>query len=124
MGIATLSRAGYINTPKLIAKKMFDYYILSLYSQSTIFYGSIASLAYALEAGSDVESFILYAEDVLKEYYGSYFEILEITLEDESTPDKGQVGLYLKLKKDDITFTLDEVIDVSFGVVSLSNYGE
>jgi hypothetical protein len=124
MSLATLSRAGYISSPKLIAKKMFDYYILSLYSQSTIFYGSIASLAYSLEVGSDVESFILYSEELLATYYKSYFDTVEIKLVNESTDVKGNVGVYMKLTKDGVTFSLDEVIDISEGVINLSNYGE
>ena len=124
--VPTLSRAGYVTEGKILARKLFDYYMLSLYSQSTTYYGNITSLAYSLyKGGDDVEAFSEYVKSSLSTYYGRYFErvIIEVTKAEGELGTLATVELGLVLSDGIKEFTLDSAIDVQDGVILLSNYG-
>lgn len=124
--VPTLSRTGYVTEGKLMAKKLFDYYILSLYSQSTTYYGNITSLAYTLyKGGEDINVFMTYIERTLSAFYGRYFEKVIIRVREVSgtLETRAEIEVGLVLGDGVKEFTLDSAINVEEGVVSLSNYG-
>lgn len=124
--VPTLSRAGYVSEGKALAKRLFDYYVLSLYSQSTIYYGNITSLAYTLYVGGDkLEDFIEYVLATLEPFYLRYFKTVTIAVNEVSGTlgTRATVELGLVLSDGIREFTLDSSIHVSDGVILLSNYG-
>ena len=124
--VPSLSRAGYIQEPKAMASKLFDYYMLSLYSQSTIYYGSITSLAYALYVGGDVvEATSQYIATTLADYYGHYYKEVNITVRETSGEftTKATIELSMILGDGVNSMSLDGAIKVNEGVIDLSNTG-
>ena len=52
--VPTLSRDGYISNVEDTMRKIFEYYLVSQYSQSDTFRGEVVSITYDLEMGNNV----------------------------------------------------------------------
>ena len=52
--VPTLSRDGYISNTEDTMRKIFEYYLVSEYSQSNTFRGEVVSITYDLEMGANV----------------------------------------------------------------------
>ena len=124
--VPSLSRAGFITEPKAIVKRLFDYYILSLYSQTNTYYGTITSLAYSLkEGGDDMYAVSSYIERTLGEYYKRYFKTVEISVRETrgNLGTKATIELLMTVGDGDQSISLNDAINVTEGVIDLSNYG-
>jgi len=52
--VPTLSRDGYITNIEDTMRKIFEYYLVSQYSQSDTFRGEVVSITYDLEMGNNI----------------------------------------------------------------------
>ena len=125
--LATLSRGGYISDPKVMAAKLFDYWMLSLHSQTTIYAGGVKSLAYALSVGmTDIDSFLTFVDGSISELYGAHYHNVSVKVIDTDGEWNSRVTIRLGVTlylNDGTDFLLEESIKMNDGVVLLSNYG-
>jgi hypothetical protein len=85
--IPHLSRDGWMKDPSTMVNKLFEYFIVSEYSQSNTFRGEVASLKYILEqniTGDEIKSAISKALIIM---YGRYFSdvLVNADITDDST---------------------------------------
>jgi hypothetical protein len=110
MRIPTLS-THYDLTPTQTLKKLFDYFIIANFSQSTMYYGNISSLKYIMLKEKE-DALLESVKESLYTLYRRYFESSDKVLNDitvEVTYDAvPETSLhYLKIR---VEVTLDDVL--------------
>lgn len=109
--VPTLSSLGYAKNPPEIAKKLIEYYNESNESQSTLFFGSVYSLAARIvEFGSDPQKLAQAITDDLKAMFAYVFNNTNISVAVEDNGN-GTYNLVIKgtyTAQDGSTHGLDE----------------
>lgn len=83
--LATLDPEGFVGNPAAVASKLTVYFYLANYSQSTMYRGSVASLAYLMALHTDQPTQLCRSiESTLSSYLKQWFDDLDITVEIEN----------------------------------------
>ena len=120
--IPHLSRDGWMKDPSSMVNKLFEYFIVSEYSQSNTFRGEIASLKYILEhnnTNDDIKSEIMKALTIM---YGRYFTdiLIHVNISEDET------SLVVIAISADVTagkkrYTLDQNLEIDGGTLANMN---
>lgn len=77
--VPTLTLNGYVADVDLMISKLFEYFLLSEYSQTKLFYTEISSLPYLIrDAGSDTEKLESSVRDTLITMYSRFWREVEV----------------------------------------------
>ena len=120
--IPHLSRDGWLKDPASMVNKLFEYFLVSEYSQSNTFRGHIASLKYILEqnnTGADIKSEVIRA---LVTMYSKYFKDVLINV-DVIGDDSSMLSLTIAVDVtlDGARYALDKNLGLSGGTVANMN---
>lgn len=116
--VPTLTLDGYISNVDLMISKLFEYFILSEYSQTKLFYTEISSLAYLIRvAGPDKEKLEELVIDTLTTLYGRYWDNITIhaSAVDINTSDKKsayRLNIDIEVIVDGATHTLSKAAEI------------
>jgi len=72
--IPTLNVEGFIKDTDTMVIKLYEYFIVSEYSQSNTFRGNISSLKYILQSNTDILDIKNEIVNTLETMYGRYFD--------------------------------------------------
>lgn len=103
--LGTLSDKSWLGSSPELLIQVFSYFILSEYSQSTIYYGNITSMPKILEtSGHDINAFITELKDNLGRLLSRYFTKISIEVKDETinaADPKKNVSIYVDVTDDE-----------------------
>jgi len=121
--IPHLSRDGWLKDPSTMVNKLFEYFLVSEYSQSNTYRGKITSLKYILEqntASDDIKSEIIKA---LVNMYNRYFTDILINI-DITDDDTSMLSLAISVDvtgEDGNRYTLDKNLELNNGTIANMN---
>jgi len=122
--VPTLTLDGYVADVDLMINKLFEYFLLSEYSQTKLFYTEISSLPYLIrDAGPDMEKLEVSVRDTLVTMYGRYWKEVEVITSVQTTNktvDKTnyRVNIDIKITVDGIVHTLSKSALVDKGDIT------
>jgi len=79
--VPQLTRDGWTSDPTTIMVKLFEYFLISEYSQTNTMYGDISSLKYLMEIEKDVYELRNVIIRTLDKLYGRYFKTVNVSVE-------------------------------------------
>jgi len=128
--LPTLTISGFVFDKNIIMKKLFEYFITSDYSQSTLYYGKITSLKYCIsENRGDTTAIAGSIRFNLQVMYSRYFENVEVMVTprtDYTEAGKNIINFYIDIDATDedgneyslsrinLTVDLDNLDNITF----------
>lgn len=93
--IPTLSSQGWISTTEDIINKLFDWFIASEYSQTTLFKGNVISLPYLIQDyGTQPDRLCEAVSSALEELYSRTFDRCVSTVEYRNNTGEGESSTF------------------------------
>lgn len=111
----TLDGKGWVTAPNDLLDVAFSDFMMSDYSQSSLFYGQIASLPYLIaQCGQDLLRLKQEVRSTLERHLGPYFDTVQVTV--ETIPNaRGTPATELRCSmvviKDGISYRLDRAVE-------------
>lgn len=93
--IPTLTIDGFVDNPKLKMSKIFEYFLLADYSQSSIFQGDVSSFKYIMATNSLDLEIVDAMESTLTRLFERYYDSASVDVRVETNPDTNTQ--YLKI---------------------------
>ena len=86
--VPTLSRDGYISNTEDTMRKIFEYYLVSQYSQSNTFRGEVVSVTYDLEMGANIGDKRDNINRSLSKLFTRYFDnpVIDVNIDTKHDP--------------------------------------
>jgi len=112
--VPTLTLDGYLDNTDFMMTKLFEYFVLSEYSQTKLFYGEISSLPYLVrDAGPDFNKLEDSVKDTLFKLYNRYWGNVDVDVgikEEKINEHKHRVILVINVEvvHDGKTYTLNK----------------
>jgi hypothetical protein len=132
MYFPSLSESGWLTSSARIADALLAHMLISNYSQSQIYAGSVSSMAYVIEQGQgDIPKTISLLENTLSTYLKRFFDQVSIEIKQLTITNKSSnVSLTMYIGLTDSlgdTITLDKLISSvngsTYKMVNLNNTG-
>lgn len=124
--IATVSTRGWVGTIEHKGDYLLSCFLLTLYSQSVLYYGKLASLQYVLkeEAGDQVylqQTLSSMLNDMLKRNFDSSSALVKLVDYDATNSSKLRIRATCMVRENDIEYNLGkEVLVLNSKVVRIS----
>ena len=121
--VPTLTLDGYLDNVDLMMTKLFEYFVLSEYSQTKLFYTEIASLPYLIRiAGPDNGKLEDMVKSTLTTLYSRYWDnvtINTIITEENKNDSKSalKIGIEIEVIVNGKTYTLNKAAETDNGSV-------
>lgn len=111
----TLDGKGWVTAPNDLLDVAFSDFMMSDYSQSSLFYGQIASLPYLIaRCGQDLQRLKQEVRSTLETHLGGYFDTVQVTVDTipnaRGTPAT-ELRVGMVVLKDGISYRLDRAVE-------------
>lgn len=115
--LPTLTINGFVNNKRIQVQKLFEYFLASDKSQSTLFNGKVASLKYILATYDNVADIRSNLREALYNLYSVYFDSTEVKIDIEDKDDSGNIDIYINVTVVDegTTYTLNKLLNYENG---------
>jgi len=112
--VPVLGLDGFVSNKDRVMIKLYEYFMSSEYSQSNIFYGTIASMKYIVAEAKDDSEIIKMTKEALENMYVSYFKTVVVDVVALEQPAKTVFGVTITcLDDNNITHNLNQNIFIS-----------
>lgn len=110
----TLDGKGWVTAPNDLLDVAFSDFMMSDYSQSSLFYGQIASLPYLIaRCGQDLFRLKQEVRSTLESHLGPYFDVVQVTADTITDPLGGpavELRVGMVVVKDGVSYRLDRAV--------------
>ena len=116
MAIPTLTTAGWINDTPSMASKLMDYFVASDYSQSQLYRGNVASLAYLVQKYGDTPPLLADSvRETLRPYFAKHVDEIMISVATNDIDGTGEYNLSIdvSLTTNGTSHSLGKLIQIS-----------
>jgi hypothetical protein len=114
--LPTLTDDGILEDDRLKSVKLFEYFLVSEYSQSTIFFGDISSLKYLIaEYSDDYSTLTNEIQNTLTKLYNRYFDHSDVTCVLKNQDDQTNafdLFIEIEITNDNKKFKLSKTVSV------------
>lgn len=121
--LPTLTAGGWATDVGEKADKLMGHYLASKHAQSTLYQGSVVSLAYHIQQSTDSPDTLreLVNRD-LGQYFRRYFDdvLIDCTVDepDPYNPNRYMLNIKVRFAQDGVTYSLGRAIEVQNSVVT------
>jgi len=121
--VPTLSEDAWVTDAKQKSDYLMAHFFLSDYSQTQLYLGEVASMAWVIQAAQgDMGRTVTLLRQTLQTYFGRYFDDIVVDVVDQTPVDSSAAELVLYLAFKDVqtgtTFTMNEILRERNGVFS------
>lgn len=116
--LPTLTSAGWIKDPKVKMNKLFEYFMASERSQTTLVKTGAHSLKYILANTKDFTQTATMIKDSLTALYAAYFDDVDVeTQVNEDDSSTVTIVIYITAMEDGSEYTLQKAVEGQLGDV-------
>jgi uncharacterized protein (DUF2225 family) len=118
-----LSEDGWLSSSSRVGDQLFSTFFCSDYSQSYIYAGSVASLAWIIQQHQDsIPNTVNEVQRILSKYFSRYFNnvVVECTdMTDPASPSKAIISIYVKYTDTDgVDLVLGRLVEYTDTIIN------